>query len=62
MLIVLLCAQLAGAAAVADSTYSTPALRAMVAAAADSNRVPPIDLRGYRARVESSRRAVRFFS
>jgi len=53
MLIVFLCAQLAGAAAVTDSTYATPALQAMVAAAAAANRTPPIDLRGYRAHVES---------
>ncbi len=37
----------------ADSTYSSPALRAMVAAAADSNRNPPRELRGYTSRVET---------
>lgn len=37
----------------ADSTYSSPALRAMIAGAADSNRYPPLELRGYRSRVET---------
>ena len=37
----------------ADSTYSSPALRRMVAAASDSNRVPPPELRGYTSRVET---------
>jgi hypothetical protein len=37
----------------ADSTYSSAALRAMVAAAADSNRHPPPDLRGYTSRIET---------
>ena len=36
-----------------DSTYSSPALRAMIAAAADSNRTPPPELRGYHSRVET---------
>jgi hypothetical protein len=37
----------------ADSTYASRALRAMVAAAADSNRHPPRELRGYTSRVET---------
>jgi hypothetical protein len=37
----------------ADSTYSSRALRAMVAAAADSNRHPPRELRGYTSRIET---------
>jgi hypothetical protein len=52
MIALLLFAQLAGAI-IPDSAYTTPALRAMVAAAADSNRVAPVDLRAYRAHVES---------
>jgi len=36
-----------------DSTYATPALRALVSAAADSNRHPPRELRGYTSRVET---------
>jgi hypothetical protein len=36
-----------------DSTYSSPALRAMVAAASDSNRHPPPELKGYTSRVET---------
>ena len=36
-----------------DSTYSSAALRAMIAAAADSNRAPPPELRGYHSRVET---------
>jgi hypothetical protein len=36
-----------------DSTYATPALRAVVARAADHNRRPPSMLAAYRARVES---------
>ncbi|HEV8445785.1 MAG TPA: hypothetical protein VGQ44_03165 [Gemmatimonadaceae bacterium] len=36
-----------------DSTYATPALRAMVSAAAESNRHPPRELRGYTSRVET---------
>jgi hypothetical protein len=36
-----------------DSTYSSPALRAMIAAAADSNHAPPPELKGYHSRVET---------
>ncbi len=52
MIGLLLCAQLVGALP-PDSAYTTPALQAMVAAAADSNRVPPAALRAYKAHVES---------
>ena len=37
----------------ADSTYSSSALRQLVAAASDSNRRPPRELRGYTSRVET---------
>ena len=37
----------------ADSTYASPALRAAVARAAESNREPPAELRSYRALVET---------
>lgn len=43
----------AGAQAGRDSVYSTPALRALVAGAAERNRQPPAALRGYRADVET---------
>ncbi len=36
-----------------DSTYASPALRVMVAAASDSNRQPPAGLRGYTSSVET---------
>ncbi len=36
-----------------DSTYSSPALRGLISAAADSNRLPPRELRGYTSRVET---------
>lgn len=36
-----------------DSSYSSPALRAMIAAASDSNRTPPPALKGYHSRVET---------
>jgi hypothetical protein len=49
----LLCLQLAIATTPPDSTYSTAALRAFIAAAADANRAPPASLHGYQARVES---------
>ncbi len=39
--------------ATTDSTYSTPALRALVAHAAAENRAPPPGFRGYRAHVET---------
>jgi hypothetical protein len=50
-----LAAQLAvaGPEAGPDSTYATPALRAVVALAAEHNRRPPATLDGYRARIES---------
>lgn len=53
MLIPLLFLQLAVAAADPDSTYSSTALRSFIAEAAANNRVPPVALRGYHARVES---------
>ncbi|MEO8333684.1 MAG: hypothetical protein ABI664_01840 [bacterium] len=49
LLPLLLVAQLA----VADSTYSSDALRALVTRAAIANHAPPPSFRGYRARVES---------
>ncbi|HEX7019833.1 MAG TPA: hypothetical protein VF159_07490 [Gemmatimonadaceae bacterium] len=52
MLPFLLAAQLAAAAS-GDSVYATDALRALVARAAVANRLPPPELAGYRARVES---------
>jgi hypothetical protein len=53
MLGILLCAQLAAGIATHDSTYSTPALRDAIAAAALSNHRPPPALRSYRSRVET---------
>jgi hypothetical protein len=41
------------AAASSPKAYSSPALEAFIAAAATANRVPPTDLLGYGARVES---------
>jgi hypothetical protein len=55
MMNLLLCAQL-GVGIVtptADSTYSTPALRRMVAAAATANQLPPPELSGYRSHIET---------
>jgi hypothetical protein len=50
----LICAQVAIATVgQTDSTYASPALRAMIAAAAVANHAPPRDLAGYRARVET---------
>ena len=37
----------------ADSTYSTPALRRMVATAATANRIPPPNLRSYQSHIET---------
>ncbi len=53
MLSLILAAQLASAMPVRDSTYSTAALRDMVARAAMANHVPPAALRGYRSHIES---------
>jgi len=58
MMSLLLWAQLAvavagGKADSADSTYSTPALRRMVAAAATANRIPPPDLSSYQSHIET---------
>ncbi len=56
MLIAVLVAQLTAAAGptpTPDSVYASPALRAMVAAAAFSNREPPPEFRSYQARVET---------
>src|SRR5262249_27611323 len=53
MLFALLLAQLAATTVGADSTYASPALRNLVAAAALSNHEPPPEFRGYRARVET---------
>lgn len=53
MLTLLLCAQLAASPAMVDSTYATPALRALVARAAQENRVPPADFRSYRSHIET---------
>ena len=49
-MILLLLAQLA---VTSDSTYSSAALRTLVARAAIENHAPPPSLRGYRAHVES---------
>jgi hypothetical protein len=46
-------AQITAAAAPADPTYSTPALRHLVERAAVENHEPPASLRAYRSRVES---------
>ena len=53
MLILLLYAQLAAATPAADTTYATPALRALVARAAEENRAPPADFRSYRSHIET---------
>ncbi|MGH7466019.1 MAG: hypothetical protein ACREK1_12635, partial [Longimicrobiales bacterium] len=37
----------------ADSVYETPALASLVGRAAAANAVPPLDLTGYRARIET---------
>ena len=52
MLSLLLCAQIAGAM-IGDSTYTTPALRALVSRAAIENLRPPSDFRAYKSRIES---------
>ena len=48
-----LCAQLVGAVAVADSTYSSAYLRDLVARAAVENRRPPAEFRSYTSRIET---------
>src|SRR3954468_5717947 len=53
MLNLLLCAQLVGAAVPVDSTYASPALRALIARAVVENRRPPEDFRSYTSRIES---------
>ncbi|HEY4304093.1 MAG TPA: hypothetical protein VGM82_06480 [Gemmatimonadaceae bacterium] len=53
MLSFFLFAQLAAGHLQSDSTYSTPALRAMVAAAAQSNRRVPDSLASYTSRIET---------
>ena len=52
MLSLLLCAQIAGALA-SDSTYTTPALRALVSRAAIENLRPPSEFRAYKSRIET---------
>lgn len=53
MLNLFLIAQLAVATQTVDSTYSSAALRAMVARAAVENRQPPAELRSYQSRIET---------
>jgi hypothetical protein len=53
MLIFLLCAQLAASTPGVDTTYATPALRALVTRAAEENRSPPPDFRSYRSHIET---------
>ena len=53
MLTLLLVAQLAVTAQAVDSTYSSAALRDMVARAAVENRKPPLELRSYQSRIET---------
>ena len=53
MLIFLLCAQLAASTPALDTTYATPALRALVARAAEGNSSPPPDFRSYRSHIET---------
>ncbi|HTE45650.1 MAG TPA: hypothetical protein VK636_10435 [Gemmatimonadaceae bacterium] len=53
MLSLLLCAQLAVATQSIDSTYSSQALRAMIARAAVANRQPPAEFRSYQSRIET---------
>lgn len=53
MLRLLLWAQLTVASNAVDSTYSSTALREMIAAAVESNRRPPVQLRSYRNRIET---------
>ena len=53
MFSLVLCAQLVGAVASADSTYSSPHLRDLVARAAVENRRPPDEFRSYTNRIET---------
>lgn len=53
MLGILLLAQLAAARPAADSTYSSPALRALIEAAAVANRRAPDSLKGYTSHIET---------
>ena len=53
MFSLVLCAQLLGAAASADSTYSSAHLRDLVARAAVENRRPPDEFRSYTSRIET---------
>lgn len=53
MLSLVVLAQLAAAQLPPDSVYSTPALRAVVAAAAEANRRVPGSLASYRSRIET---------
>jgi hypothetical protein len=52
MLTLILCAQIAAATPV-DSTYSSTALRDLVARAAAENRLPPAALKAYKSRIET---------
>jgi hypothetical protein len=51
--LIVVCAQLAGAVVQRDSTYSSSALRAVVAAASVANHQPPAALRSYRSHLET---------
>jgi hypothetical protein len=53
MLLFLLCAQLLGSPVAVDSTYTTPALRDLVARASAANRTPPPEFRSYRSHIET---------
>jgi hypothetical protein len=53
MFSLVLCAQLVGAIAGADSTYSSAHLRDLVARAAVENRRPPDEFRSYTSRIET---------
>jgi hypothetical protein len=53
MLTFLLCAQIAASSQIADSTYSSPALKELVAAASVANRRAPEALRSYTSRIET---------
>ncbi|HEY4217783.1 MAG TPA: hypothetical protein VGM67_11645 [Gemmatimonadaceae bacterium] len=53
MLLFVLAAQLAVSSGPRDSTYATPALREVIAHAAEANHIPPAALRGYQSHIES---------
>lgn len=53
MLTILLCAQLAASAVVGDSTYTSAALREIIARAAQENLRPPPSFRSYTSRIET---------